>query len=139
MFGKRSNPKFDGNFQVPERHGRFPRIALRQRSSDHPMIMFATLVSVGFASMALMMPAAGAAMEELSGAPVKIADTLRDTGKTARLAPMSPTDRACWGQAWGTENQECLLAIAKEAGRTEMRKVRMIANAEPLRTVPNIF
>ena len=138
MFGKAKTSEFDHNSKVQERHGRFPRIALRERSADHPMIMFAMLVSAAFVSMALMMPASGAVLAKPSGAPVKIADQFRETGKTSRV-PMSDTDRACHGQAWGAESEECLVIIARESGKTEARKIRMIANAEPLKTIPNVF
>jgi hypothetical protein len=103
------------------------------------MIMFAMLVSAAFVSMALMMPASGAVPTQPNRAPIKIADQLRETGKTSRLPSMSDADRACQGQAWSAESEECLVAIARESGVTEARKIRMIANAEPLKTVPNVF
>lgn len=103
------------------------------------MVMFAMLVSAGFVSMALMMPASGAVVAKPSGAPVKIADQFDEAGKTSRLRPMTDADRACQGQAWSTESEECLVAIARESGVAEARKIRMIANAEPLNTVPNVF
>jgi hypothetical protein len=139
MSGRMKVQAFDAKLQTPERHGRFPRIALRQRSKDHPMIMFAMLVSSAFASMVLMMPASGAVFTKPDDAPVRLADQSRDTDKTERLRPMSDTDRICHGQAWGAENETCLLVIAKENGKAEQRKIRMIANAAPLRTTPNVF
>lgn len=139
MSGKLKVPAFEERFQAPERHGRFPRIALRQRSADHPMIMFAMLVSAAFVSMALMMPASGAVPAKTNGAPAKIADQLRETGKAARLPLMLETDRVCQGQAWGAESEDCLLVIARGGGKADARKIRMIANAEPLKTTPNIF
>ena len=102
------------------------------------MVMFAMLVSAAFVSMALMMPASSAVVAKPSGAPVKIADQIRETGKTS-LLPMTDAGWACHGQAWGAESEECLVVIARESGKTEARKVRMIANAEPLKTVPNVF
>lgn len=103
------------------------------------MVMFAMLVSAAFVSMALMMPASGAVPAKPNRAPVKIADQSHETGKSSRLPPMSDTDRACQGQAWGAESEECLVVIARESGKREERKIRMIANAEPLKTVPNVF
>ncbi len=139
MLGKTKTSEQGHRFHAPERLGRFPRIALRQRSSDHPMVMFAMLVSAAFVSMALMMPASSAVVAKPSGAPVKIADQFRETGKTSRLPPMTDAGWACHGQAWGAESEECLVVIARESGKTEARKIRMIANAEPLKTVPNVF
>ena len=139
MLGETKNSEQGHRVYAPERLGRFPRIALRQRSSDHPMVMFAMLVSAAFVSMALMMPASSAVVAKPSGAPVKIADQFRETGKTSRLPPMTDAGWACHGQAWGTESEECLVAIAQESGKMEARKIRMIANAEPLKTVPNVF
>jgi hypothetical protein len=138
MSGRGKASAFDEKLQAPERHSRFPRLALRQRSKDHPMIMFAMLVSAAFASMALMMPASGAVFTKPDGAPIKLADQSRDIDKTGRLGTMSDTDRVCQGQAWGAENETCLLVIAKESGKID-QKIRMIANAIPLRTTPNVF
>jgi hypothetical protein len=103
------------------------------------MVMFAMLVSAAFVSMALMMPASSAVVAKPNGAPAKVAGQFNETGKTPRLPPRTDADRACQGQAWSTESEECLVAIARESGVTEARKVRMIANAEPLKTVPNVF
>lgn len=139
MFGKTETPELDRKFRAAERYIRFPRVALRQRSNDHPMIMFALLVSAAFVSMALMMPASGAVLAKPDGAPAKIAEKFGGAGKTFRLAPMSETDRLCRGQAWGSQSEACLVAIARESGKIVTSKVRMIANAEPLRTTPNMF
>ncbi len=103
------------------------------------MIMFAMLVSASFASMALMMPASGAVSTKADDAPAKLADQARDMDKTGRLRPVSDTDRVCQGQAWGAENETCLLVIAKENGKAEQRRIRMIANATPLKSTPNVF
>ena len=46
---------------------------------------------------------------------------------------MSETDIACRGQAWGAESEACLAVIAKEAGKGEARKIRLIAAAEARR------
>jgi hypothetical protein len=139
MLGKTKTSEQGHRFHAQERLGRFPRIALRQRSSDHPMVMFAMLVSAAFVSMALMMPASSAVVAKPSGAPVKIADQFRETGKASRLPSMTDAGQACHGQSWGAESEECLVVIARESGKTEARNIRMIANAEPLKTVPNVF
>ena len=54
-------------------------------------------------------------------------------------AGLSETDIACRGQAWGAESAECLATIAKESGRSEARKIRLIAAAEAQTTTPNVF
>jgi hypothetical protein len=102
------------------------------------MAMFATLVSAAFLSMALMAPVS-AILAAPGGATPKLADPAGDSGKTYRLAPVSDAGRACHGQAWGAETEACLLAIIKESGKSETRKIRMIASAEPVKTAPNIF
>jgi hypothetical protein len=139
MSGQSKAPEFDRNFQPPERHVRFPRVALRQRSADHPMIMFAMLVSAAFVTMALLMPASGAVPAKPNGSPARIADQLHETGKAARLPRMSEKDEACQGQAWGAESKDCLLVINKESGKADARKIRMIADAGPPKTTPNVF
>ena len=127
---------FDTHFQPRERIGRFPRVALRQRSSDHPMVMFAMLVSAGFVSMALMMPASSAGLP-VPGAPAKIA-VAQDAGKADRLVRSSDVDQNCDGQAWGAESEACLAAIAKANGRTD-KPVRMVAADDLVKTTPNVF
>jgi hypothetical protein len=136
--GRQTAPTFEEKFKVPERHGRIARIALRQRSNDHPMVMFAMLVSVAFVSMALMVPASSAVPTAPDGAPAKLADQLGRAEKGDRLL-RSGMDHACQSQVWGAESEACLLAMAKESGKAQPRKIRMIANAEPLTTTPNIF
>jgi hypothetical protein len=124
---------FDTQFQPRERIG---RLALRQRSSDHPMVMFAMLVSAGFVSMALMMPASSAGLP-VPGAPAKIA-AAGDAGKADRVVPQSGVDRNCDGQAWGAESEACLSAIAKANGRAD-KPVRMVAADDLVKTTPNVF
>ena len=131
-------PKLDRQFLAPQRHGRFPRMALRARSSDHPIAMFAMLVTAAFLSMALMAPAS-AILAAPDGATPKIADRVQDSGKTYRLPPVSDAGRACHGQAWGAETEDCLLAIIRQSGKSDGHKIRMIASAEPVKTTPNIF
>lgn len=137
MFGRRQPPKFEGSSYGPVRGFDIPKIALRQRSHDHPMAMFAVAAAVAFAAMALV-PTSGPAFAAIDGAPRKLVDTVRTTDKSGRL-PLTETERTCQGQAWGSETLDCLLVIAKEAGRQKARTIRMIASAEPNRQAPNVF
>jgi len=113
-----------------------PRLALRERSANHPMVMFAVAVTAAFASMVLI-PTSGPAFASVGGAPMKVTDAVRTTDKTSRLPGMSETDVACQGQSWGAETADCLLVIARENGNA--RPIRMIASAEPNAQTPNIF
>lgn len=137
MVGKRTTPTYRENLHGPVRGFDFPKIALRRRTQDHPMAMFAVAAAACFLAMALI-PTSGPAFAAISGAPHRTADLVRTTEKTARL-PMSETDRACQGQAWGNESLDCLLVIAREAGDKKARTIRMIANVEPNRQTPNVF
>jgi hypothetical protein len=130
-----TTPQFGRHWQQRERPARFPRLALRQRSSEHPMVMFSVIVATAFLSMALI-PTSGPAWASF-GVP-KLSEDTATTAKTYRL-PMSETDRACLGQAWGAESADCLDVIVKESGAGKPRKVRMVASAEPLTGTPNIF
>src|SRR5262245_7439818 len=138
MLRRLKAPESDRRFLASDRFGRFPRVALRERSDNHPMVMFATLVSAAFISMALMSPAS-AILTAPDGAAAKLGQPAPDSGKTSRLPPVSDSGRACHGQAWGAETEECLLAIIRESGKTETPKIRMIASAERIRNTPNIF
>ncbi|AWC22123.1 hypothetical protein WHT83_01185 [Aminobacter sp. P9b] len=136
MTGIKQVSEFDRQFQPRARIYRRPRLALRQRANEHPMAMFSVLVIASLSSMAWA-PGSGPAFASMGSAP-RMMDGARTTPKTDRL-PMSETDIACRGQAWGVESETCLEAIAKDTGMREARKVRLIASAEPLRTTPNIF
>jgi hypothetical protein len=122
----------------PVRGFGIPQIALRRRSAEHPMAMFAVIVTDAFASMAAMSvegPAVAA-----PGAPAKIAeiaDMNRTTGKADRL-PASEAERACRGQAWGAETRDCLVMIAREAGKADI-PVRLVAADVPNHAAPNVF
>lgn len=126
MFRIRSKSmEFDRNLQPRERTAGFPKLALRRRSADHPMVMFGALAMTAVISM-IVVPTAGPAFASFG--PFGAAKVERQdgaAGKTSRL-PMSETDIACRGQAWGAENAQCLAMIAKESGRTDVRKVRMV-------------
>lgn len=121
--------EFDRNLKPRERHRGFPKIALRQRSADHPMIMFFLVTAAAFAAMAIV-PPSGAAFASF-GVPAAVsapaigpasADAPRNVG-------LSETEIACHGQVWGAESAECLAMIARESGRTDGRRVRVIAGA----------
>ncbi len=137
MVGKRTTPTYRDNMHGPVRGFDFPKIALRRRTQDHPMAMFAVAAGACFLAMALI-PTSGPAFAAIGGAPHKSVSDVRTTEKSARL-PMSEPDRACQGQAWGNETLDCLLVIAREAGDKKARTIRMIANAEPNRQAPNVF
>lgn len=143
MSGKAKRQEFDRDFQTtgsqaPKRRGRFPRLALRQRGNDHPMVMFAVAVGLAFASMALL-PASGGALASVTRTPSSPAERTQGDDKVSRLSAVPETGVVCQGQAWGAENADCLLVIARESGKAEPRKVRVIADAQPARTTPNIF
>lgn len=111
-----------------------PRLALRRRSADHPMVMFALVTGISLGAMAFA--------STISPVP---AGAQRDSIGQAGAAPkqdrlrMSPKEVACEGQAWGTESADCLVMIARESGRDGDVKVRRLASAEPLLTTPNVF
>ncbi|MER9505174.1 hypothetical protein [Mesorhizobium sp. M0579] len=112
------------------------KLALRQRASDHPVAMFSMLGACALAVMFLT-PASGPAFASLNP-PANVVQGAPTTIKTARL-PEPEIDFACQGQAWGAESSECLRVIAAQSGVHKARSVRMIANAAPLTTTPNVF
>lgn len=113
--------------------GLLPRLALRRRSADHPMMLFALVTGVSLGAMAFASSTSSVAV----GEPAR--------GIEAMVAPkqdrlrMAPKEIACHGQAWGSESDECLVMIAREAGRNIDTKVRRLASAEPLGATPNVF
>ncbi|ESY13041.1 hypothetical protein NKK48_13885 [Mesorhizobium sp. C386A] len=112
------------------------KLALRQRASDHPVAMFSMLGACALAVMFLT-PASGPAFASLNP-PANVVQGAPTTIKTARL-PEPEIDFACQGHAWGAESAECLRVIAAQSGVHKARSVRMIANAAPLTTTPNVF
>lgn len=130
--------EFERKLQAPARKWNRPQLALRQRSNDHPLAMFAAAAAAAFLSMAFI-PTAGPAFASIGKPqPAKLVEEVRTTAKGDRLIP-TVVDVVCHGQAWGAENVECLTVIAVESGRKEPRAVRMIASAEPNAATPNIF
>jgi hypothetical protein len=120
--------EFDRNLRPRERHRGFPKIALRQRSADHPMIMFFLIVMTAFSAMALVPPSGAAfasfAVSSAVSAPAMESDAARGGAQSVGL---SDIEIACQGQAWGAQSAECLATIAKDSGRADGRKVRVIA------------
>jgi hypothetical protein len=136
MLGKTINPKSDLIGQASERSTVFARLALRERSENHPMVMFAAIVSAAF--VWTLMPGETTVSAASAGAPVKEIREATTTAKTSRL-PLSAVDRACEGQSWGGESLACVTMIARESGKADF-KVRMIADAAPADlNTPNIF
>lgn len=128
-------PQFDRNLKPRERNGRLPRLALRRRSADHPMVMFAIVAGAAFASMAFV-PPAGPAFASF-GQPARLNEDVRTTAKLARI-PFREADIVCRGQAWTGEDDECLRQMALDSGVAE-RKVRRLADAAIDASTPNIF
>ena len=136
MFAKVQIADSNRRAHGPERNDRRPKLALRQRASDHPMAMFMLIGVCAFVSM-VAAPAAGPAFASLNP-PANVVEGAPTTLKTARL-PGPAIDFACKGQNWGAENAQCLRAIAEQSGQHRARVVRMIANAQPLTNTPNVF
>lgn len=120
--------EFDRNLRPRDRHRGFPQLALRQRSADHPMILFFVVVAAAFAAMAAV-PPTGAAFTSF-GAPAAAstpAIPASDGTEAPKTVGLSEAEIACHGQVWGAESAECLATISRESGRTDDRKVRVIA------------
>jgi hypothetical protein len=132
-----ANPKEDLISQATERRTTFPRLALRERSQQHPVVMLTAFVAAAFA-WTLMPGEPNMSIAAHASAPQKIIQETATTTKTSRL-PEGGVARACKGQGWGSESVECLTMIARENGRAEV-KVRLIADAAPAHlNTPNIF
>jgi hypothetical protein len=117
---------------MAERPSILRRLALRERAQEHPMIMFAIVVTAAFA-WALMPgePLAPAAP------PAKVIHQ-SSTAKTWRL-PIIKVGGACKGQNWGGESAECLKMIAQESGRPDLAVRMIVATAPTDPDTPNIF
>ncbi|MDQ2632851.1 MAG: hypothetical protein M3Y78_03840 [Pseudomonadota bacterium] len=123
--------EFDRNLRPRERHSGIPRFALRQRSADHPMILFFLVAATAFTAMAVA-PPSGAAFTSFGVTAASSAPAIRSTAAAdagAGNVGLSDTEIACQGQAWGSQSAECLAMIARQSGRTEGRAVRVIAGA----------
>ena len=130
--------EFDRNLRPRERHFGLSRIALRKRSADHPMIMFFMVVATAFTAMAFL-PPAGSAFVSMGVSTTAIAAPSVKAEASEDAAGLSDIDIACGGQAWGAETAECLATIARTSGRSDARKVRLIADAQAQMTTPNVF
>jgi hypothetical protein len=120
--------EFDRNLRPRDRNRGFPKVALRQRSADHPMIMFFLVVAAAFTAMTVV-PPSGAAFASF-GVPAAVsAPALNTMTAGPKNVGLSDTDIACHGQVWGAESAECLAMIARQSGRTDGRTVRVIAGA----------
>lgn len=136
MLVKQTAPAFKPASYGPVRGFDLPELALRRRANDHPMALFGVIVGATFASM-LLMPGHGPAAAAISGEPARPLVDTRTSDKTGTL-PAGDVERACHGQAWGSESLDCLLMIAKSEGKAE-GALRMVASAEPDRSTPNVF
>lgn len=117
--------EFDRNLRPRERNRAFPKLALRQRSQEHSMVLFVLVVLTALSAMALV-PPTGAAFTPfgISVAPA----TGQVVVEAGTVAGSAGSDSACHGQAWGAENAECLSTIARDSG-VDGRKIRVIAGA----------
>ena len=113
-------------------------LELRERSQDHPLVMFGGIVLAAFI-WTMMQGDEGVRDASAIRTPIRVVHEASTTPKTSRL-PMHPrSDRACAGQGWGEESLECLTMIAREGGKTDF-KVRLIAAAAPVHlNTPNTF
>jgi hypothetical protein len=137
MSGSNANPKSDLIGQASERRTVFAQLSLRQRSEDHPMVMFGSIVAAAFIWTLLPGETSVSAASATSAPRTEIHDTIT-TQKTSRL-PMPDVEQACEGQSWGGESLACVTMIAKVSGKSDV-KVRMIADAAPAHLdTPNIF
>ena len=102
------------------------------------MIMFFMVVATAFTAMALI-PPSGSAFASMGVSATAIAAPAVKAEASVAAASLSDIDIACSGQAWGAESAECLATIARTSGRSDARKVRLIADAEAQTTVPNVF
>lgn len=105
---------FDRNLRPRERNRVLPRMSLRRRSADHPMVLFFLIVATAFAAMALV-PPSGVALT-LLGPSAAISAPALASEEAATPSTISETEIACHGQAWGSENAQCLTVIGKEGG-----------------------
>jgi hypothetical protein len=122
--------EFDRNLSPRERHRGFPKVSLRQRSADHPMIMFFLVAAAAFTAMAAVPPTGAAFASFKAPAAVSLPATGAASSKAVgKYFGLSEIEIACHGQAWGAESAECLAMIARNSGRTDGQKVRVVAGA----------
>lgn len=131
-----TSTEFGRAFTPRERNRIWPHLALRRRSADHPMAMFAVVAGAALISMAFT-PSSGPAFASFNQ-PAKIGDEVKTTTKTSRL-PLRGSDSACRGQAWGAESYDCLVQIARDSGKSETVRVRRLALAGSLADTSAVF
>lgn len=112
------------------RGARFPEVALRRRAADHPMGFFAIATAGALLSISVVSyNATPEAVAQLRIQPAQTSDVAAASQKGDRLQPLTRTERACEGQTWGSENAECLVAIAKDGGKNNLARIRTISGA----------
>jgi hypothetical protein len=127
---------FDRRFMPRERNRILPSLALRRRSSDHPMAMFAVAAGAAFISMAVT-PSSGTAFASFDR-PTAVGAEVKTTAKTSRLR-LRESGNPCQGQSWGEESYDCLVQIARESGKTDAVRVRKLALAGSPAATTTVF
>lgn len=92
---------------------RLPRLVVRTRTSENQMVMF-TVISVVALAFMMLLPSPRAAFGAVE--PTAELVQVHDETKGPRLVVETEVDRACAGQAWGSENLDCILAISGDSG-----------------------
>jgi hypothetical protein len=98
-----------------------PRLAVRTRSSENQITMF-SVISIGAVAFMMLLPSPRAAFAAVEAESPAIVAAI-PAQKAPRLDAGNEADRACEGQAWGSETLECILAIARDSGMS--RSVRL--------------
>jgi hypothetical protein len=96
---------------------------LRRRAAEHPMGLFAIAATVAILSVTVPLRTADVVVPQPPQAE-------EHEGATDRpVQPMTEIEFACSGQVWGSENVDCLVAIAKEGGKDVPARIRTISGA----------
>jgi hypothetical protein len=102
------------------------RIATRRRTAERQMEMFTIASVTGLAAM-LLLPSLGGASASVEAGPSF--PTLYEEESWNPLAPATEADRVCVGQAWGNEDLDCVLAIARTSGKGDRLVIRIASIA----------
>ena len=110
----------------------FPLVS-RNRAERHPVAGLALAATLALAAVGITAQA-GSPISDVSrgtagGIGTLERDDTRSTPRTDRLRPASEADIACEGQSWGAQDGDCLVAIAKESGKTDFVRIRTISGA----------
>jgi hypothetical protein len=97
--------------------------ALRRRAADHPMGLFAIAATVALLSVTVPLRTADVAVPQQPQVGEREGATERP------VQPMTEIDLACSGQVWGSEDADCLVAIAKDGGKDAPARIRTISGA----------